>query len=137
MTAGACGRIYADGYGSVVWAILTRGVHGETCLVGGNGERDGIAVMRGIACGVGRRRMPSTGCAGGLGGSAAMQLTPPSSAESWAERPYTPTSLVTDGHLCLVTRRRESKGSNVEEPVDYGQPAKGLRLHAFTNRRLV
>ena len=53
MTAVACGRIYAEGYGSVVWAILTRGVHDEACLVGGDGERDGIAVMRGILRGMG------------------------------------------------------------------------------------
>ena len=78
MTAGACGRINAEGYGSVVWAIRTRGVYGETCLVGGDGERDGIAVMRGILRGMGRRRMPSTGCAGGLG----MTAVTPSTAQS-------------------------------------------------------
>ena len=49
-----------------MWAILTRGVPGETHLVGADGERDNITVMRDILRAMGKRRTPSTGCATAL-----------------------------------------------------------------------
>ena len=40
--------IHTEDHSSAVWAILTRGVAGETYLVGADGERDNITVMRDI-----------------------------------------------------------------------------------------
>ena len=40
--------IHTEDHSSAVWAILTRGVPGETYLVGADGERDNITVMRDI-----------------------------------------------------------------------------------------
>ena len=40
--------IHTSDHSSAVWAILTRGVPGETYLVGADGERDNITVMRDI-----------------------------------------------------------------------------------------
>ena len=40
--------IHTEDHSSAVWAILTRGVPGETYLVGADGERDNITVMRDV-----------------------------------------------------------------------------------------
>ena len=40
--------IHTEDHSSAVWAILTRGVAGETYLVGADGERDNITVLRDI-----------------------------------------------------------------------------------------
>ena len=40
--------IHTEDHSSAVWAILTRGVPGETYLVGADGERDNVTVMRDI-----------------------------------------------------------------------------------------
>ena len=40
--------IHTEDHSSAVWAIFTRGVPGETYLVGADGERDNITVMRDI-----------------------------------------------------------------------------------------
>ena len=40
--------IHTEDHSSAVWTILTRGVPGETYLVGADGERDNITVMRDI-----------------------------------------------------------------------------------------
>ena len=40
--------IHTEDHSSAVWAILTRGAAGETYLVGADGERDNITVMRDI-----------------------------------------------------------------------------------------
>ena len=40
--------IHTSDHSSAVWAILTKGVPGETYLVGADGERDNITVMRDI-----------------------------------------------------------------------------------------
>ena len=40
--------IHAEDHSSAVWAVLTRGVPGETYLVGADGERDNVTVMRDI-----------------------------------------------------------------------------------------
>ena len=40
--------IHTEDHSSAVWAVLTRGVPGETYLVGTDGERDNITVMRDI-----------------------------------------------------------------------------------------
>ena len=56
---GRCPRLYGDGanvrdwihtedHSSAVWAILTRGVPGETYLVGADGERSNLEVVRAI-----------------------------------------------------------------------------------------
>jgi dTDP-glucose 4,6-dehydratase len=46
--------IHTEDHSSAVWAILTRGVPGETYLVGADGERDNITVMRDILRAMGR-----------------------------------------------------------------------------------
>ena len=46
--------IHTSDHSSAVWAILTRGVPGETYLVGADGERDNITVMRDILRGMGQ-----------------------------------------------------------------------------------
>ena len=46
--------IHTEDHSSAVWAILTRGVAGETYLVGADGERDNITVMRDILRAMGR-----------------------------------------------------------------------------------
>ena len=40
--------IHTEDHSSAVWAVLTRGVPGETYLVGADGERDNITVMRDV-----------------------------------------------------------------------------------------
>ena len=40
--------IHAEDHSGAVWAVPTRGVPGETYLVGADGERDNITVMRDI-----------------------------------------------------------------------------------------
>lgn len=40
--------IHTDDHSSAVWEILTRGVIGETYLIGANGERSNISVLRSI-----------------------------------------------------------------------------------------
>ena len=40
--------VHTEDHSSAVWAILTRGVPGETYLVGADGERDIITVMRDV-----------------------------------------------------------------------------------------
>ena len=46
--------IHTEDHSSAVWAILTRGVPGETYLVGADGERDNITVMRDILAAMGQ-----------------------------------------------------------------------------------
>ena len=46
--------IHTESHSGVVWAILIRGVAGETYLVGADGERDNITVMRDILRAMGR-----------------------------------------------------------------------------------
>ena len=46
--------IHVDDHSSAVWAVLTRGRIGETYLVGADGERGNIDVMRAILRGMGR-----------------------------------------------------------------------------------
>ncbi len=46
--------IHTEDHSSAVWAILTRGRIGETYLVGADGERDNITVMRDILCAMGQ-----------------------------------------------------------------------------------
>ena len=46
--------IHTSDHSSAVWAILTKGVPGETYLVGADGERDNITVMRDILRGMGQ-----------------------------------------------------------------------------------
>ncbi|MBR3326042.1 MAG: GDP-mannose 4,6-dehydratase [Atopobiaceae bacterium] len=46
--------IYTEDHSSVVWAILMRGVPGETYRVGADGERDNITVMRDILAAMGQ-----------------------------------------------------------------------------------
>jgi len=46
--------IHTEDHSSAVWAILTRGRLGETYLVGADGERDNITVMRDILRGMGQ-----------------------------------------------------------------------------------
>ena len=41
-------RQTTEDHSSAVWAILTRGVPGETYLVGADGELDNITVMRDV-----------------------------------------------------------------------------------------
>jgi dTDP-glucose 4,6-dehydratase len=40
--------IHTEDHSGAVWAMLTRGAPGETCLVGSDGERDNVTVMRDI-----------------------------------------------------------------------------------------
>ena len=40
--------VHTEGHSSAVWAILARGVPGETYLVGADGERDNVTGMREI-----------------------------------------------------------------------------------------
>ena len=46
--------VHTEDHSSAVWAILTRGVPGETYLVGADGERDNITVMRDVLRAMGR-----------------------------------------------------------------------------------
>ena len=46
--------IHTEDHSSAVWTILTKGVPGETYLVGADGERDNIGVMRDILEAMGR-----------------------------------------------------------------------------------
>ena len=46
--------IHTEDHSSAVWEILTRGVPGETYLVGADGERDNITVMRDILSAMGQ-----------------------------------------------------------------------------------
>ena len=46
--------IHTEDHSSAVWAILTRGRVGETYLVGADGERDNITVMRDILSAMGQ-----------------------------------------------------------------------------------
>ena len=46
--------IHTEDHSSAVWTILTRGVPGETYLVGADGERNNIDVMRAILEGMGQ-----------------------------------------------------------------------------------
>ena len=46
--------IHAEDHSSAVWAILTRGRVGETYLIGADGERDNITVLRAILRAMGR-----------------------------------------------------------------------------------
>lgn len=46
--------IHVDDHSSAVWAILTRGEPGETYLIGADGERSNLEVMRGILSRMGR-----------------------------------------------------------------------------------
>ena len=46
--------IHTEDHSSAVWAILTRGRVGETYLVGADGERDNITVLRDILRAMGR-----------------------------------------------------------------------------------
>ena len=46
--------IHAEDHSSAVWAILTRGRIGETYLIGADGERDNITVLRAILRAMGR-----------------------------------------------------------------------------------
>lgn len=46
--------IHVDDHSSAVWAILTRGEPGETYLIGADGERSNLEVMRGILLRMGR-----------------------------------------------------------------------------------
>ena len=46
--------IHTEDHSSAVWAILTRGRVGETYLIGADGERDNIAVLRAILRAMGR-----------------------------------------------------------------------------------
>ena len=46
--------IHTEDHSSAVWAVLTRGVPGETYLVGADGERDNITVMRDILAAMGQ-----------------------------------------------------------------------------------
>ena len=46
--------IHTEDHSSAVWAVLTRGVPGETYLVGADGERSNIDVLRAILAAMGR-----------------------------------------------------------------------------------
>ena len=46
--------IHAADHSSAVWAVLTRGRLGETYLIGADGERDNLTVLRSIRRGLGR-----------------------------------------------------------------------------------
>ena len=46
--------IHVDDHSSAVWEILTRGRLGETYLIGANGERDNVTVLRDILRAMGR-----------------------------------------------------------------------------------
>ena len=46
--------IHTEDHSSAVWAILTRGVPGEAYLVGADGERDNVTVMRDILAAMGQ-----------------------------------------------------------------------------------
>ena len=46
--------IHVDDHSSAVWEILTRGRHGETYLIGADGEYGNIAVLRAILAAMGK-----------------------------------------------------------------------------------
>ncbi len=46
--------IHTEDHSSAVWAVLTGGVPGETYLIGADGERDNLSVMRAILRAMGR-----------------------------------------------------------------------------------
>ncbi|MUH59873.1 dTDP-glucose 4,6-dehydratase [Bifidobacterium sp. GSD1FS] len=46
--------VHTDDHSSAVWAILTRGRSGESYLIGANGERNNLTVMRAILCEMGQ-----------------------------------------------------------------------------------
>ena len=85
--------IHTEDHSSAVWDILTKGRHGETYLIGADGERNNIDVLRAILERHGQgRRTTSTGCATAPATTAATPSTPPSCAASSAGSPSTPTS---------------------------------------------
>ena len=55
--------IHVDDHSSAVWAVLERGRAGETYLVGADGERSNLEVLRAILEVMGGRGTTSTGCA--------------------------------------------------------------------------
>ena len=46
--------IHVDDHSSAMWEILTRGRHGETYLIGADGERSNIDVLRAILAAMGK-----------------------------------------------------------------------------------
>ena len=54
--------IHTEDHSSAAWAVLTRGVPGETYLVGVDGEWENITVMRDTFDAMGGGPTPSTGC---------------------------------------------------------------------------
>ena len=54
--------IHVDDHSLAMWEILTRGRHGETYLIGADGEHSSIDVLRAILAAMGRGPTTSTGC---------------------------------------------------------------------------
>ena len=46
--------IHTEDHSSAVWTILTKGAYGETYLIGADGERSNIDVLRAILDGMGK-----------------------------------------------------------------------------------
>ena len=84
--------IHTEDHSSAVWDILTKGRTGETYLIGADGERDNITVLRMILEAMGRDPRTSTGSPTAPATTAATPSTPPSSSASSAGGRRTPTS---------------------------------------------
>ena len=84
--------IHVDDHSSAMWEILTRGRHGETYLIGADGEHSSIDVLRAILAAMGKGPTTSTGCPTAPATTAATPSTPRSCVASSAGAPPTPTS---------------------------------------------
>ncbi len=84
--------IHTEDHSSGVWAILTRGRIGETYLIGANGERNNITVLRMILKMMGQGEDAFDWVRGRPATTAATPSTPPSCRPSSAGGPRTPTS---------------------------------------------
>lgn len=67
--------IHVEDHSSAVWQILTRGSVGETYLIGADGERDNLSVLRELLGRLGAMEMILTGCATERAMTVAMRLT--------------------------------------------------------------
>lgn len=84
--------IHTDDHSSAVWTILTKGVLGETYLIGANGERNNITVLKDILEVMGKSPMISITSRIVRDMIAVMQSTLPSSRLNSAGSHVTPIS---------------------------------------------
>ena len=85
--------IHTEDHSSAIWDILTKGRMGETYLIGADGERDNITVLRMILEAMGRDPDDFDWVRDVRATTAATPSTAPSSSASWGGGLLIPTSL--------------------------------------------